>query len=665
MTSKIDFVNDFFKLPISYNSNKVKLNDTIITDLELIKTIEEDSKEKDSKEKDSKEKDSKEKHMDSKDKDKDLTGCMYNYAFKPKTVFGKHVMKQIPQYYSTDSEFLKDSQSLLKTYKDKECDSKPDFTNILSIWDEIKLDTGFIDKYQFVDIDYFKHLNNSDYFLQIMSMYNLSSPVISLFVPLFLLVIPFFIIQLRGLQISISQYIEILQQIAANHALGQLFTNFNQVDNQQKIYLIMSAGFYLFSIYQNILTCLKFHNNMIKIHSYLDIYKNYIDYTCASMSNLLSYTSSLNTYSNFNNSIKTNMDILNEFNIQLKCIFPYKLTPYTIGGLGHVLKCFYFLYDNIIYNDALMYSFGFNGYIDNIEGLIENISGKFIQFNNFTKEEKKEGDSQKEEDSDRKRNCKEEDIDRQKEEDSDNKKEDSKGKRKDKKKGKRKDKKKGECLGRKLVNSYYPVLMHNNPVKNTCNLENMTITGPNASGKTTTLKSILINVIITQQFGCGFYEDANIKPYDFIHCYLNIPDTSGRDSLFQAECRRCKEILDCIKVNDSSKTHLCVFDELYSGTNPEEAVMSSLAFMKYLIQNKNITSVLTTHFVKVCHKLEKHHDHLITNYHMQTETLVDNDFKYTYKLEQGISSIKGGLKVLRDMNYPDEILNDTDVKDDE
>ena len=131
--------------------------------------------------------------MDSKDKDKDLTGCMYNYAFKPKTVFGKHVMKQIPQYYSTDSEFLKDSQSLLKTYKDKECDSKPDFTNILSIWDEIKLDTGFIDKYQFVDIDYFKHLNNSDYFLQIMSMYNLSSPVISLFVPLFLLVIPFFI----------------------------------------------------------------------------------------------------------------------------------------------------------------------------------------------------------------------------------------------------------------------------------------------------------------------------------------------------------------------------------------------------------------------------------------------------------------------------------------
>ena len=227
---------------------------------------------------------------------------MFNYAFNPQSVFGKKVLEQFPQYYTTDKEFLKDSQVLLKTYslnnleKDKpDKPDKPDYSNILSIWNELKLDKSFIDKYQYIDIDYFKYLNNSDHFLQIMSMYNLSSPIFSILVPIFLLIIPFFIIQIRGLQITLTEYIEVLKQIAANHAIGKLFTNFNQVDNQQKIYLIMSAGFYLFSIYQNILTCLKFHNNMIKIHSYLDIYKNYIDYTCASMSNLLSYTSSLNT----------------------------------------------------------------------------------------------------------------------------------------------------------------------------------------------------------------------------------------------------------------------------------------------------------------------------------------------------------------------------------
>ena len=41
-----------------------------------------------------------------------------------------------------------------------------------------------------------------------------------------------------------------------------------------------------------------------------------------------------------------------------------------------------------------------------------------------------------------------------------------------------------------------------------------------------------MNIILSQQIGYGFYEKAEIKPYDYLHCYLNIPGTSGRDSLF-------------------------------------------------------------------------------------------------------------------------------------
>jgi DNA mismatch repair ATPase MutS len=35
------------------------------------------------------------------------------------------------------------------------------------------------------------------------------------------------------------------------------------------------------------------------------------------------------------------------------------------------------------------------------------------------------------------------------------------------------------------------------------------------------------------------------------------------------------------------------------------------------------------------------------------------DFIYTYKLEKGISNIKGGVKVLRDLEYPEYIINET------
>jgi DNA mismatch repair ATPase MutS len=208
-------------------------------------------------------------------------------------------------------------------------------------------------------------------------------------------------------------------------------------------------------------------------------------------------------------------------------------------------------------------------------------------------------------------------------------------------------------------NSYYACLKDGSPVKNTIKLKkNMIITGPNASGKTTILKSTLINTIFTQQFGCGFYESADVAPFSHIHCYLNIPDTSGRDSLFQAEARRCKEILDIIKENPNG-THFCAFDELYSGTNPDEAVISATAFMKYLIKNRNMSCILTTHYVKLCKKLSKNKN--IINCNMKTVKNSNNTdtFEYTYILEEGISEVRGGLKVLKDMNYPKEILDNT------
>ena len=38
---------------------------------------------------------------------------------------------------------------------------------------------------------------------------------------------------------------------------------------------------------------------------------------------------------------------------------------------------------------------------------------------------------------------------------------------------------------------------------------------------------------------------------------------------------------------------------------------------------------------------------------------INNGFNYTYKLEKGISDIKGGIKVLKDLNYPNEIIETT------
>ena len=182
--------------------------------------------------------------------------------------------------------------------------------------------------------------------------------------------------------------------------------------------------------------------------------------------------------------------------------------------------------------------------------------------------------------------------------------------------------------------AYYPI---KKPVKNTYTLKNMVVTGPNASGKTTFLKMTLINVLLSQQFGRGFYKSATIRPYDTFACYVNIPDTCGRDSLFQAEARRCKEIIDA----DKTKRTLCIFDELFSGTNPEEAIATGSSMLRYLLKFDTFDFLLTTHFVELCKEMKE----------LPMKQMIG------YKLNPGISLVKGGIRVLEEMNFPSSIVS--------
>jgi energy-coupling factor transporter ATP-binding protein EcfA2 len=98
------------------------------------------------------------------------------------------------------------------------------------------------------------------------------------------------------------------------------------------------------------------------------------------------------------------------------------------------------------------------------------------------------------------------------------------------------------------------------------NRNNMIITGPNASGKTTFIKMFAINIILSQQIG-----QCSLNRFTNIHPYVNIPDTSERDCL-TAETVQCATLslksMDDIKSSDGLPARVlgvgdCLTDEVF------------------------------------------------------------------------------------------------------
>lgn len=559
-------MNEVFKLPIEYLDNKQLVESNIINDLELVKMTDVNDTEK----------------------------PLLEYILNTKSSIGKQLLNSQTKYYTNDKGFLKNTQKLIGKWKQTNtAENAKIYDTFYETWNEVKEDIDFIDKYYYVDIDYFKFLNNSPQFLQILSLYNLISPILTIILPIMLLIVPFFMLKFSGISITITTYYTVLKNILSKHALGNVIDIFSDIPLEKKVYALVTIGFYMFSIYQNTLVCYRFYKNFSSIHEKLFLTRDYLNKSIENMDNLSKHINLLGKYGAFNSDLIKYREKCIKYKQKIDVIKPFKPNMIKAMQIGHVMNCFYDLHIDETLEEIINYTFGVNAFIEHLDGLSSLKRNKYIN------------------------KCKYSNV-------------------------------------VNMVDSYYPFLLENNPVKNTIKLDkNMIITGPNASGKTTILKTALINQLFSQQFGYGFYaEKTTTRIYKNIHCYLNIPDTSGRDSLFQAEARRCKEILTNLEKNESN---FCIFDELFSGTNPNEACASSYGFVKYLIQTKKIDFILTTHLLNLCDYLDKD----IMNYNMKVEDDKEYNFNYTYILNKGISNVKGGLKVLKDLDYPEIILNDS------
>lgn len=541
-------MTDEFKLPIFSCEHLQRTDESLVSELELINT-------------------------------KTNVEPVYRTLLNPKTSQGINIMNEYSKYYTNSISFIEDSQDLLKVYKPSlNIDVIRNFNDSIQT---IKTNVNFLKDYQYLDIKQLNFLNNNEMFLQLYSIYNITSPVVSLIYPILIFIIPFFLVKLKFKNMPFSAYKQLLIKQLQNSSLGKIrFVVDNEVDAFKRLYILITVGLYIYGIYQNIKSCIRFIGNIKCIKEIFSNSKKYFDYIESEYTKLKKIVKPFKNYELFIKSFEAHISNIQNIRDNIKSINITLKNPTSIGSsllILHKLN-----YSDILDKNMKFFD-GFVGYIDCHIGLQNNICNKNVMPVSFSNKETK------------------------------------------------------------FKQSHHPSIKSNNIIKNEINLKKRIIlSGPNASGKTTLIKGTCINILLSQQFGYGYFKKGKLNPYKHINCYLNINDNNDKDSLFQAEARRCKTILDSIKKNNNDR-HFCIFDELYSGTNPEDAVNAAFKYLTY-IANLNCDFIITTHYKDLCEKMIK------------SKKIRNNQMNH-YRIEKGITTTTNGLNILNEMNYPDDMLN--------
>lgn len=198
---------------------------------------------------------------------------------------------------------------------------------------------------------------------------------------------------------------------------------------------------------------------------------------------------------------------------------------------------------------------------------------------------------------------------------------------------------------------YHPLI--DNPVKNKIHTKSsVLITGSNASGKSTFLKTVAINSIFAQTIHTCLAHNYRSALFRIASSMSLKDDVQGGDSYYMVEIKAIKRILDL--TSSEGMPVLCFVDEVLRGTNTVERIAASTQILKSLCKN-NCICFAATHDIELTHLLEK----IYCNYHF-SEEIEENDISFTYQIMEGRATTRNAIKLLGIMGYEPTIIEEAE-----
>jgi DNA mismatch repair ATPase MutS len=168
------------------------------------------------------------------------------------------------------------------------------------------------------------------------------------------------------------------------------------------------------------------------------------------------------------------------------------------------------------------------------------------------------------------------------------------------------------------------------------------LTGANMAGKSTFIKAVGISAYLAH-IGMGVpASEMKISLLDGILSNIQITDNLIRgESFFYNEVQRIKSTIE--KIN-TGKKWLILIDELFKGTNQEDAVRCSAAVMEGLRKNENCMFIISTHLYEIGESLKRH---ATIQFHYFETSISVGGLCFSYQLKPGISNDRLGYLILQ------------------
>lgn len=208
-----------------------------------------------------------------------------------------------------------------------------------------------------------------------------------------------------------------------------------------------------------------------------------------------------------------------------------------------------------------------------------------------------------------------------------------------------------KAIRQTVVEGYHPMLK--NPVKNSYEMRGpMLITGSNASGKSTFLKTMALNQLFAQTIHMACAKQFQTCFYRIYSSMSLTDDLRGGDSYFMVEIKAMKRIIE--RSREEGMPVLCFIDEVLRGTNTVERIAASSQILKSLAK-QGVICVAATHDIELTMLLEQWYE----NYHF-TEIVEGQDVTFSYRLLNGRADSRNAIRLLQVMGYDAGLVEDAE-----